>query len=94
MFLVQLFRQDGKRSKSFFKIFIGGQVILHDAVIVLLIGNHIKIAGTGQTKEDDLFLARFLALECFLDGHVDGMAAFGSRKDPGIPRVPYGDTIK
>ena len=40
-----------------------------------LIGHHVKVAGAGQAEDDGLFLAGLLALERFVDGHPDGVAA-------------------
>ena len=40
-----------------------------------LIGHHVKVAGARQAEDDGLFLAGLLALERFVDGHPDGVAA-------------------
>ena len=48
--------------KAFFKVCVGRDIVGHHAVVVLLISNHIKVACAGETKEDSLFLAGFLAL--------------------------------
>ena len=53
---------------------IGGDVVAHLAIVELLIGHHVKVAGAGQAKDDGLFLAGLLALEGFVDGGADGAA--------------------
>ena len=44
-------------------VLVGGDVVAHLAVVELLIGHQIEVAGAGETKEDGLFLAGLLALE-------------------------------
>lgn len=57
------------------QLFIGGNVVAHGAVVIRLVCCHIKVAGTGQTEQDGLSFAGLLALERFVDGHPDGVAA-------------------
>lgn len=68
-------------SKPFCKVGIGGDVVAHLAIVELLIGHHVKVAGAGQAKDDGLFLAGLLALEGLVDGGADGVAALGGGQD-------------
>ena len=67
----------GNAVKALLQVGIGGDVVAHLAIVELLIGHHVKVAGAGQAKDDGLFLAGLLALE----GLVDGVAALGGRQD-------------
>ena len=52
----------GQIHKAFCQFLVGGLVVLHFSVVELFIGIHIKVARTGQTKDNGLFLAGFLTL--------------------------------
>ena len=67
----------GNAVKALLQVGIGGDVVAHLAIVELLIGHHVKVAGAGQAKDDGLFLAGLLALE----GLVDGVAALGGGQD-------------
>ena len=67
----------GDAVKALLQVGIGGDVVGHLAVVELLVGHHVKVAGAGQAKDDGLFLASLLALE----GLVDGGAALGGGQD-------------
>lgn len=43
--------------KALLQVCIGGDVVGHLAVVELLIGHHVKVAGAGQAEDDGLFLA-------------------------------------
>mgnify|MGYP007084601876 FL=1 len=63
------------------QLFVGRDGIGHLVVVELLVGDEIEIAGAGEAEDDGLFLARFLALECLVDGGADGVAALGGGQD-------------
>ena len=71
--------EPGNAVKAFLQVGIGGNVVAHLAIVELLIGH--QVAGTGQAKDDGLFLAGLLALEGLVDGGADGVAALGGRQD-------------
>ena len=68
----------GNAVKALLQVGIGGDVVAHLAIVELLVGNHVKVAGAGQAKDDGLFLAGLLALEGLVDG---GAAALGGGQD-------------
>ena len=43
-------------------VLVGGDHITHLSVIVLLISHQVKVAGSGQAKDDSLLLTRLLTL--------------------------------
>jgi hypothetical protein len=63
------------------EIGVGGDVIGHRAVVELLVGLEIEIAGAGQAEEDRLRLAGLLAAQGLVDGDADGVAALGRGED-------------
>ncbi len=63
------------------QLIVGGNVVVHLAVVELLIGHQVEVAGAGEAEEDGLLLAGFLALEGFVDGRADGVAAFRGGQD-------------
>lgn len=69
--------EPGNAVKALLQVGIGGDVVTHLAIVELLIGHHVKVAGAGQAKDNGLFLAGLLALE----GLVDGVAALGGGQD-------------
>lgn len=71
----------GQGGKAGLQLGVSGDVIRHLAVVELLIGHHVKVAGAGQAKDDGLFLAGLLALEGLVDGGADGVAALGGGQD-------------
>jgi len=48
--------------KSSLQILLSRNIISHHTVVKLLIRHHVKISGTGQTKDDGLLLTGLLAL--------------------------------
>ena len=73
--------EPGNAVKALLQVGIGGDVVAHLAIMELLVGHHVKVAGAGQAKDDGLFLAGLLALEGLVDGGADGVAALGGRQD-------------
>ena len=73
--------EPGNAAKALLQVGIGGDVVAHLAIVELLIGHHVKVAGAGQAKDDGLFLAGLLALEGLVDGGADGVAALGGGQD-------------
>ena len=73
--------EPGNAVKALLQVGIGGDVVAHLAIVELLIGHHVKVAGAGQAKDDGLFLAGLLALEGLVDGGADGVAALGGGQD-------------
>ena len=71
----------GKLGEILLKLLVGGDVVVHLAVVELLVCHQIEVAGAGETEYDGLFLAGLLALESFIDSHLDGVAALGSGED-------------
>ena len=71
----------GQAGEALGQVLVGGDVVAHLAIMELLIGHHVKVAGAGQAKDDGLFLAGLLALEGLVDGGADGVAALGGRQD-------------
>lgn len=71
----------GNAVKALLQVGIGGDVVAHLAIVELLIGHHVKVAGAGQAKDDGLFLAGPLALEGLVDGGADGVAALWGGQD-------------
>ena len=62
--------EPGDAVKALLQVGIGGDVVAHLAIVELLIGHHVKVAGAGQAKDDGLFLAGLPALEGLVDGGV------------------------
>ena len=60
---------------------IGGDVVAHLAIMELLIGHHVEVAGARQAEDNGLCLAGLLALEGLVDGGTDGVAALGGGQD-------------
>ena len=73
--------EPGDAVKALLQVGIGGDVVAHLAIVELLVGHHVKVAGAGQAKDDGLFLAGLPALEGLVDGGADGVAALGGRQD-------------
>ena len=74
-------RHLGQLGEAGLQFCVSGDIVGHLAVVELLIGHHVKVAGAGQAKDDGLFLAGSLALEGLVDGGADGVAALGGRQD-------------
>ena len=62
-----------KSREAFFEVLVRGDVVAHLAVVILLIGNQVEVAGAGQTEEDRLGFAGLLAFERFIDRDFDRM---------------------
>ena len=74
----QLFFGDiGQALEADFQICIGRDIIRHFAVIKLFVCHHIEVACAGQTEYNGLFLAGFLAFQCFINRYANGVRAFG-----------------
>ena len=71
----------GQRGEAGFQFRVGGDVVRHLAVVELLIGHHVEVAGAGETEDNGLCLAGLLALEGLVDGGADGAAALGGGQD-------------
>ena len=78
LFHARHFRECGDALR---KLGVGGDVVRHLAVVELLVGHHVEVAGAGETEDDGLFLAGLLALEGLVDGGADGVAALGGGQD-------------
>ena len=63
------------------QLFVGRDGIGHLVVVELLVGDEIEIAGAGEAEDDSFRLARLLALESFVDGDADGVAALRGGQD-------------
>ena len=70
-----------KRCNPFGQIFVRRDIVSHGSVVELLIGIKIEVAGTGKTEDNGLFLAGFFALEGFVNGDTDCMAALRRGQD-------------
>ena len=71
----------GDAVKALLQVGIGGDVVGHLAVVELLVGHHVEVAGAGEAEDDSFRLARLLALESFVDGDADGVAALRGGQD-------------
>ena len=78
LFHARHFRECGDALR---KLGVGGDVVGHQAVVELLVGGHVEIAGAGQAEDDVLGLAGLLALDSLVDGDADGVAGLGRGKD-------------
>ena len=72
---------NGKFGKAILQILVRGDIVGHFSIVELFVSSHIEVAGTGQTKDDGLFLAGLLALGGLVDGGADGVAALGGGQD-------------
>ena len=63
------------------QFFIRGNVVSHFSIVELLIGHHIKISRSRQTKHNGLFFTGFLALQSLINGNLDGMGTLRSGED-------------
>ena len=70
-----------QRSKALGELCVGGDEIAHFAVVELLIGDHVEVAGAGQTEDDGLGLAGLAALNGLVDGDADGVAGLRRGQD-------------
>ena len=57
----------------------------HFPVIESLVSKHIKVAGSGEAEDNVFGFPGFPALHGLVNGHLDGVAAFRSRKDAFYP---------
>ena len=71
----------GQLCKCDCQFLICRNIVLHNAIVEFLVGNHIKVSCTGQAKYDILYFAGLFTLQRLINGHLDGMAAFRSRQD-------------
>ena len=78
---ISLFLNVRHGCKTFFKLCIRGNIIVHLSVMEFFICNHIKISRTRQTEKNRLFFACFLAFESFINRLFDCVAALGCRKN-------------
>ena len=76
-----LSRHLGQLGEAGLQLGVGGDVVGHLAVVELLVGHHVEVAGAGEAEDDGLFLAGLPALEGFVDGGADGVAALGGGQD-------------
>ena len=67
--------------EALFQVFVGGDEVAHLAVVELLVGVHVEVAGAGQAEEDGLLLAGFAAPDGLVHGDLDGVAAFRRGQD-------------
>ena len=74
------FAKEVSRSAS-----VGGNIIVHFAVVEFFIGNHVEITRSGETEYNGLFLAGFFALKGLVNGNANGVTAFGSGRIPLDP---------
>ena len=74
-------RHLGQLGEAGLQFCVSGDIVGHLAVVELLIGHHVEVAGAGQAKDDGLFLAGLPALEGLVDGGADGVAALGGGQD-------------
>ena len=56
----------GDAVKALLQVGVGGDVVGHLAVVELLVGHHVEVAGAGEAEDDSFCLARLLALESFV----------------------------
>lgn len=63
------------------QVLVGGDDVAHLAIVVLAVGHHVEVAGTGQADDDVLGLVVLLALHRLVNGHADGVAAFRRGQD-------------
>lgn len=62
-------------------VFVGGDEVGHFAVVELPVGDHVEVAGAGESEDDVFGFAGFLALEGFVDSGLDGVGGFGGGED-------------
>ena len=58
-----------------------GDVVLHGAVVIRLVGGEVEVPRARQPEQDDLFLPLPLAAERFVHGGADGVRALGRGQD-------------
>ena len=63
------------------KLFIGRNIVCHLSIVKLLICNHIKIAGSGKSKNDSLFFSGFFTFQRLVNGNTNRMRTLRCRKD-------------
>ena len=71
----------GEFFDALLNVLIGGNVVGHDAVVVLAVGDHVEVSGAGESEEDVFGLAGFFAFEGLVDGGLDGVCGFGGGED-------------
>ena len=71
----------GDAVKALLQVGVGGDAVGHLAVVELLVGHYVEVAGAGEAEDDRFCLARLLALESFVDGDADGVAALRGGQD-------------
>ena len=69
--------------KSHCKLFIGRNIVCHLSIVKLLICNHIKIAGSGKSKNDSLFFSGFFTFQRLVNGNTNRMRTL--RGPEGFP---------
>ena len=72
------------------KLLIGGNVVGHFVLVEFFVGHHIEVAGAGQSEDDGLGFAGFLALQCLVDRHTDRVRRFGCRQNAFDPCEVFG----
>ena len=60
----------GDAVKALLQVGVGGDAVGHLAVVELLVGHHVEVAGAGETEDNGLCLAGLLALEGLVDGGI------------------------
>ena len=71
----------GEFFDALLNVLIGGNVVGHDAVVVLAVGDHVEVSGAGESEEDVFGLAGFFAFEGLVDGGLDGVCGFGGGEE-------------
>lgn len=67
--------------KTCLQIFVGRNIIAHLTIVIFAVSHHIKVSGSGQTKDDRLFFPGFFTFQCLVDSNTDRVATFRSRKN-------------
>ena len=70
-----------KSREALRQVLVGGNGIRHLPIVKLLIGVHIKVACSGEAKEDGLLLACLASAEGLIDGHLNGVAVLRGGQD-------------
>ena len=74
-------RHLGQLGEAGLQFCVSGDIVGHLAVVELLIGHHIEVAGAGEAKDNGFLFAGLLALEGLVDGGADGVAALWGGQD-------------
>ena len=63
-----------KAVEAFLQFLVGRDVILHTPFLIGRIRSHIKISGTGQTKQNCFAFAAFFTLKRLINGRADSVS--------------------